>query len=259
MVFKALFTRVKKIRKRRAVNADFQKALDAYQQEQAKPEGMKKLGLRKIAEKFGVGWQTLGRLANGETTASSFAASRQKLTPAEERILVDFSKDSSDIGFPLNHQELEMYANAILQSKNGDGYEPVGKQWVFRFLDRHREELQTHWSRPLDTQRARALNPEAVKAWFDLVEKWIVERGIRKEENIYGMDESGFPPANQGRQRVIGGRGNKTQHKQGGANRENVTAIVTICADGTALDPMIIFKGQNLQAGWGHDNVAHAR
>ncbi|KAF9524941.1 hypothetical protein CPB83DRAFT_725609, partial [Crepidotus variabilis] len=58
-----------------------------------------------------------------------------------------------------------------------------------------------------------------------------------KPGNIYGMDESGFPPSHQGVERVVGRRGTKTQHKTGSANRENVTVLVTICADGTALDP----------------------
>ncbi|KLO06069.1 DDE-domain-containing protein, partial [Schizopora paradoxa] len=60
------------------------------------------------------------------------------------------------------------------------------------------------------------------------------------------MDESGFPPSNQGTQKVVGRAGNKIQHKQGGANRENVTALVTICADGSTLRPMVIFKGEYL-------------
>ena len=72
------------------------------------------------------------------------------------------------------------------------------------------------------------------------------------------MDESGFPLSNQGRQKVIGRRGTKTQHKQGGADRENVTAIVTICADGTVLNPTVIFKGKNIMAKWGDNNVASA-
>ncbi|KZP22653.1 DDE-domain-containing protein, partial [Athelia psychrophila] len=75
---------------------------------------------------------------------------------------------------------------------------------------------------------------------------------------VYGMDESGFPPSNQGTSRVIGRRGTKTQHKQGSANRENVTAIVTICADGTTLAPTIIFKGHNFMTKWADDNVSHA-
>ena len=47
----------------------------------------------------------------------------------------------------------------------------------------------------------------AVKHWFDLVEELVVNTGIRKED-IYRMDESGFPPADQGKTNVVGTRGN---------------------------------------------------
>jgi len=97
-------------------------------------------------------------------------------------------------------------------------------------------------------QRARSLNPEAVKLWFNLIEKFIVDLGI-DPRNIYGMDESRFPTAYGGKERVIGGRGTKTQHKQGGADWENITAVVTICADGTSVRPLLIFKGKNITEG----------
>ena len=72
------------------------------------------------------------------------------------------------------------------------------------------------------------------------------------------MDESGFPPSHGGVERVVGRRGAKAQHKIGSANRENVTALVTICADGTALKPTIIFKGQRFQANWMKNNLSDA-
>lgn len=133
----------------------------------------------------------------------------------------------------------------------------IGDTWVGRFLERYRDRLQMHWSKPLDTQRAQSMNPEAKKKWFELLEEFVVKAGIRPED-LYGMDETGCPPSDQGTERVCGGRGSKTQHKQGGANRENVTAIVTICADGTTLRPTIIFKGQNFMTKWADDNVAKA-
>ena len=106
-------------------------------------------------------------------------------------------------------------------------------------------------------QKAQAFNLEAVKHWFDLVEELVVKTGINKE-NIYGMDESGFPSADQGKTRVVGARGTKTQHKQGGADRENTTALVTICADGTSLRPTIVFKGKGFKEAWFQDNVLEA-
>ena len=255
MVYRAKSSNVKCLRARKKHDAIMQKAVDAYRK--GKQEAKTQMGLRAIASKHGVNYVTLSRQAKGGRSISEFNASKQKISKVEENVLVQFIKESADRGFPMSHQAIAFHADAILQSRLGDGYEPVGESWIFRFLDRHEDELQTHWSKPLNMQRARALNPEVVDTWFDLVERWVVNQGIKKED-IYGMDESGFPPSGQGTERVVGGRGVKTQHKQGGADWENVTALVTICADGTALRPTIIFKGKNFMKKWGKDNIANA-
>jgi len=57
---------------------------------------------------------------------------------------------------------------------------------------------------------------------------------------------------------VIGRRGTKTQHAQGSTEHKNVTAIITICADGTVLKPSIIFQGQNVMKKWRDNNVSDA-
>ncbi|KAH7919619.1 hypothetical protein BV22DRAFT_1108007 [Leucogyrophana mollusca] len=85
-----------------------------------------------------------------------------------------------------------------------------------------------------------------------------MKKGILPED-IYGMDESGFPlSGNTAAYRCVGRRGVKVQHIAGSGDKENVTAIVTICADGTALTPTIIYKGQNFMQKWNDNNVAHA-
>ena len=89
------------------------------------------------------------------------------------------------------------------------------------------------------------------------MEEFIVKVGIWAED-VYAMDETGCPPSDQGTEWVIGAWGTWTQHKQGGADCENVTALVTICADGTKLQPTIIFKGQNFMTKWGDNNVSGA-
>ena len=40
-----------------------------------------------------------------------------------------------------------------------------------------------------------------------------------------------------------------------GANRENTTVLAISCADGTALDPVIVFKGKNMHDIWRGDNA----
>jgi hypothetical protein len=225
------------------------KAVEAYRQEPGT-----RCSLRTIAEYHGINKDTLARAVYNKQSIDTVNQKKQKLLKPEEDILVDFILKSADRGFPFTHRAVESYANAILMKRIGNNYIPVRKKWIYAFLDRNRDKLQTHWSKPLDMQRAQALNPEAVKHWFDLVEELVVKTEIRRE-NIYGMDESGFPAGEQGKERVIGARGTKTQHKQGGADRENMTAIITICADGTSLRPTIVMKGRGFKEAWFRDNV----
>jgi len=42
-------------------------------------------------------------------------AAKQKLSLAEECVLVNFILNSADCGFPMTHCSIESYANAILQ------------------------------------------------------------------------------------------------------------------------------------------------
>lgn len=232
-------------------------ALDAFKQEELKPPNIKRRSYREIADEYLVSKSTLQCLAAGGTSMSAFNAGKQRLTPEEERVVVDFCLESADRGFPLTHKNVYTAADNILTARLGDDHDPLGHNWVDNFISRHRDELQMHWSKPLDTQRGNALNPTNVKLWFGLVKTHIVDLDILPH-NIYGMDESGFPPSNQGTDRVIRRRGSKTQRKQGSTNRGNVTAIVTICADGTALQPTIIFKGLNFMTKWAENNVSHA-
>lgn len=81
-------------------------------------------------------------------------------------------------------------------------FQPVGEGWAGRFVDRH-EKISMYWSKPLDTQRARCLNPTSVKGWFELVKRELIDAGILPE-NTYNMDESGTPPSNDQSSRVSG-------------------------------------------------------
>jgi hypothetical protein len=246
----------KKMKVCQDVQGRLAKAVDAYRAELLKEPNVRR-GLRTIAELHGLDHNKLARAVNDKRSIDKANAQKQKVTVAKEHVLVDFILKSADCGFPPTHRAIECYANAILQKRLGPTYQPVGKKWIYTFLDYNRCNLQTHWSKPLDMQRAQALNPEAVKHWFDLVEELVVKTEIRRE-NIYRMDESGFPSADQGKTRVMGGCGTKTQHKQGGADRENTTALVTICADGTSLCPTIVFKGKGFKEAWFKDNVLEA-
>ena len=91
-----------------------------------------------IADKYKVHYSILGRLAKGgKRNMSMFNMLKQKLSAAEECVLVDFIKESADCSFSMTHFTINSYANAILQTWVGLDFEPVGPNWIFWFSDRH--------------------------------------------------------------------------------------------------------------------------
>src|SRR5438876_2434812 len=98
----ALSEAVKKQKARNALNRRKQDAIATYQQQELKPDD-KKRSLRAIAEDYRMLKSTLSRLVKGGVSMSAFHASAQKLTPVEERVVIDFALESADRGFPLSH------------------------------------------------------------------------------------------------------------------------------------------------------------
>jgi hypothetical protein len=162
MAKKALSEHVKKSKQSQLKESKLQEAVDVYRREQSKPAHLQK-GARTIAQEHGIPSQyksITNRYNGGRSTAEAHKA-QQKLKPSEELVLVNFLNESAERGFPQTLSQIENFANLIRQSRLGTECEKVGESWVGRFLDGHRKILQTHWSKPLDTQRAQAMNPEA--------------------------------------------------------------------------------------------------
>lgn len=179
-------------------------AVDAYKAEQAKPRPHK--GVRAIAKKHGIEkcYKTIINRYNNMWSTTEAHEDQQNLTAAEEAVLVDFLMQSADRGFPQSRRNITQYANLIRDNRLEKDCMQIGDTWVGRFLERHRDRLQMHWSKPLDTQRGQSMNPEAKEKWFELLEEFVVKAGISPED-LYGMDETGCPPSDQGTKRICGG------------------------------------------------------
>ncbi|KZT32305.1 DDE-domain-containing protein, partial [Sistotremastrum suecicum HHB10207 ss-3] len=179
------------------------------------------------------------------------------MQPGETQALLDHLITSAHRGFPLTRQGLREAALAILKKRLGEGVY-LGKNWCTRFLQRHSTILKTHWGQTLDIKRGQAVNPATNETYFRLLKEVL---GVKEDgsvtilpENIYGCDESGFMQGVAETERVIGLAGKSGQHVMRYINRETTTALVTICADGTSLPPLVIFKGKHFQLQWNQNN-----
>jgi hypothetical protein len=178
MPYKALSERIKNQKQSRLKEVRISRAVEDYRAELSKPDPQKRACT--IAKEHGIekSYKTIINRYNNGRSIQEAHEDQQKLTTAEEAVLIDFLQQSADRGFPQSHHNITQYANLIHKNRLGEDCEKLGDTWVTRFLNRHRDILQMHWSWPLDTQWAESMNPEAKKRWFELLQEFVVEAGI---------------------------------------------------------------------------------
>jgi len=221
---------------------------DALEQiRRLKPE--EKLVYTHIAEKHGVDRNTLSRAHRGVQVPRHVANHDQrKLTTQQEIELVKYIEELTARRLPPTRHMVRNFASAVAQS-------PCSDSWVTRFLNRHRDQLTSQWATGMDSNRHNAESEYKYKLYFDMLQQKIVEYEI-EPAHTYNMDEKGFAIGVLGRTKRIFSRRQwekkeVRQARQDG-NREWVSVLASICADGTALPPGIIFASKNstIQSRW---------
>ncbi|PWW73911.1 hypothetical protein C7212DRAFT_299211, partial [Tuber magnatum] len=139
-----------------------------------------------------------------------------------------------DYCFPPRISLVNEMAIYLYSKRNAEHAKSIDCNWHLAFLDRH-PELGIKYSRQIE-------HLESAIVKYDIV-----------PENLYNLDEISYLMEFTQSCRVIYG---KDLRQQNGAlcacdgRREMVTVIETICADGSQLLPMIIFKGDGVQESW---------
>ena len=109
---------------------------------------------------------------------------------------------------------------------------PVGESWVEWFKKRH-PDLKVKWTASLEKCRAECLNPTLVNEFYDLLEEVIKQYNVM-QENVYNMDEKEIQ-LGVGKVAVFVDRDQKDLYSVEDGNRELVTVIEAVSADGNAL------------------------
>ncbi|KAF9220161.1 hypothetical protein BS17DRAFT_715631, partial [Gyrodon lividus] len=200
------------------------------------------------------------RLQDGRSCQQANSENYAWLTPKEEENIVAYPLDLTAWGFPLTHKTLKLHVDTLLRAQLGKAFPEtgVGHNWTDRFTTHHADHIVQYWSSPLDTAHGRAVNPHTHKAWCNLL-KEMLEREKIEEDCLWAADETGFQPGGGTRQHVFGPAKKKIQHQQCNGNCENITIMVTICADGEDIAPTVIYKGQAFSTNWHQDNELQAR
>jgi len=173
---------------------------------------------------------------------------------------VDFVIEMARRGFPLSPKRLREHAEQILMARLCDKFPTtgLGKNWATCFIMKHCDRLGMYWSSAMDSSQGQAVNPITKAEYFKLLKEVREEYDIQ-DELVYGADETGIQMGIGVTERIIGPAGAKIQHQQQSGNRENITVLPTICADGTSVPLTVIYKGEAFQTKWLQENPLDAR
>lgn len=209
------------------------------------------------AKHFKIPHNTLGRRYNGGKSIAESRELYQLLTIAEENSLALWITRLTTSGYPVTYPLLREMAEEI-RSKRLRGindpsiqlvvYDPIGEQWTQRFLQRH-PHCKTAMGRSIEASRVKAASLEDIKLWYEVLFLTIEEHKI-SWRNTYNQDETGFGIGTKGTSHVIIDSRVKTAYQAQPGRQEWVTVIECICADGSSIPPLIIFKGENICKNW---------
>jgi len=201
---------------------------------------------RAAAKAYGIPPSTLRDRINGATNSAISHQYQQRLIPQQEDFLVQWILEEEARGYPPSHARVREMANRILRI-NGES-NPIGQAWIPGFIRRN-PRVASIVGKRLEAPRAEAATPEQIRAFLELFEATRIRLNIRLED-IYNMDETGIALGVCTNSRVLGDARKKKAYVKSPENREWVSIIESISADGRKLQCLVIFKGKNLQTTW---------
>lgn len=174
------------------------------------------------------------------------------LTPEQEAGLVRRIIRLADVGVPMTSKMLRVQAFSFCKIKKirntfNDAKNAAGKKWLRLFLKRH-PELARRKAQMMNPARAQKLNKDIVSDHFSKYKSVLDRLGIEhKPESIYNIDEKNCRISLHHQQEVLTAKGRKRVHQIANEHAESVTVVGCGNAIGSAIPPMILFKGKRLK------------
>jgi hypothetical protein len=204
---------------------------------------------RQIAQQHRCSRVALAKRHQGlSTSRATQAQNQQTLHPQQELELLRYIERLTRQGLPPTRAMMRNFASQIAQRE-------VGVHWVDRFVQRHPDELISKWSTSIDNNRHKADSEKKYSLYFDLMREKITQYHV-EPRHTYNMDEKGFMLGAVGRTKRIFSKASYEDGKRRNTiqdgSREWITLLACICADGSYLEPALIYKSKagSIQDSW---------
>jgi hypothetical protein len=199
------------------------------------------LSYHAAAKIFGCDKETLRRRhQNKQRTNAEAHKDEMLLHPQQELELVHYIQGLSERGLAPTRNMIQNFASEVAKWE-------VSIAWVERFLRRNCDQLSSKYTTGIDRDRFKADTEDSYCTYFDLLHTKMRQYDV-DAKNVYNMDEKGFLIGKTSRSKRVFSKQPWQQKKVTAAlqdgNRDWITIMACICADGSWIDPAVIFEAK---------------
>ena len=198
--------------------------------------------IRQASKLYGIPTSSIRDHLYGRTTSRQ-KGMRPVLTPHEENKIIDYVFKMQDCGYPLTAAELRLKVATATQTRSTSwsARGVPGKRWLRRFRSRH-PEISSRRSQGLEVARARALCPTTAKSLYANLET-LYTAYTYPPTHIWNCDESGVQAGRAGGATVLARRGSGSVHLIEPDEKEHLSILSCVNADGRCIPNFYILKG----------------
>jgi hypothetical protein len=213
----------------------------------SRPNG-KKLTQKEVGLKFKISEKRMSIIIRNPDLIGNTQGSPCRLPAQEELRLVKWIRVRVSCGIPTTNQELIDKANQFIKIRFKYGKDQikieVGRNWLEEFFTRQQKLISKRKVQGMDTSRDRSKCTARVIEYFSYLRDLLVEYNFR-DDKIFNCDETPCPIVTIISE-SIWIKGVKDAHVKQADNRVQLTMMPVVAANGTALKPLIIYKGKTV-------------
>nr|AER39694.1 transposase [Verticillium dahliae] len=201
--------------------------------------------IKSASTEWGIPRTTLNNRLQGQQPRDIAFSTQQKLSPTQEKHLVEWIRIQAALGLPPTHSQIREFAERILHLQGGP--QTIGKNW-FQAFTRRNPSIKVQRARPIDSQRINGATTNVIRDWFRYLS--IPEIKAIQPVNRYNMDETGILEGRGSNGLVLGSAEAQNLRKKQPGSRAWTSILECISATGTTVPPLVIFKGKSVQQQW---------
>ena len=203
------------------------------------------MSIRQASNHFGIPKSTLGDRISGRVEEGATPGKKPVLPVEVESAIADKIKEAGKMGFGITRAQLCFKVARLVSSmklstpfRNG----VPGKDWVDGFRRRH-PDVSLRTPTPLNNVRARMLNPEVTRRYFNALEETLNSLDLKnKPQLVWNIDETNVSLTHKPC-KVLADVGQRNVPGRVGNSRDGVTVLACVNAAGRDIPPLVIVKG----------------